>query len=476
MAFTRADFDAKIASEISTYPTIAALYNVGDPRISAHLGAMAGMLTMLSQQIDTESMEPFSKVRDTTVLADASMKGILPFARPPRLALLISNGATSTLNIAVGREVLDQNGRSYSFETQVSIVAGGTAIANVKQVTTRTFQHTVDNSQPFYPVPVPPSDDSDVSISGLYVSIEGTSFPYTPQFANLAADEPGYALETDEYRNLMIKFGWAGTVGVQPPNGTIVDVTVEESYGATNLTANAPFIFSQSATAADSFATMTMSSVIFAGADPVNIEDMREWAKYPSTYDENPVYMGNFDFCVRRQLRSLRFLSIWNEQVEEGVRGANVQNINRLFIAALMDNVDDAWLQAEITRIIRKGDDSYRLKYVPATVVEVPLTITAEVSVVHDTGDVEAKIRAVVYAMYGMDSQAAKRGMMQINKKLLGDQLKASVVALQDDGADYGIVLGASVAALPEQYRYVTPASLTVNVTQATYNDGVWSY
>jgi hypothetical protein len=29
---------------------------------------------------------------------------------------------------------------------------------------------------------------------------------------------------------------------------------------------------------------------------------------------------------------------------------------------------------------------------------------------------------------------------------------------------------------LPEQYRYVSADSLVVNVTQATYNDGMWSH
>ena len=91
-------------------------------------------------------------------------------------------------------------------------------------------------------------------------------------------------------------------------------------------------------------------------------------------------------------------------------------------------------------------------------------------------GDVESKIRAVIYSMYGKGSQAAKRGFLQINTKRTSEKLKDQVVALQDDGADFQVRIGDLGAQLPEQYRYVSEASLTVNVRQATYNDGLWSH
>jgi hypothetical protein len=216
--------------------------------------------------------------------------------------------------------------------------------------------------------------------------------------------------------------------------------------------------------------------VLFAGADPLDIDTLREYAKYPSTYDSSAVYLGNFDFLIRRTLFPLRFLSVWNEQVEEAVRGASVANINKLFIAVLMDGVDTTWLQTEIRRIIKLADDSYSVNFVNAVTTELPVTINAQVSVVHDVGDVEAKIRAVVYDLYGKDSQAAAKGMMQMNNKKLSDSLKTNVVALQDDGSDLQVSLAALPVTLPEQYRYVSEASLTVNVTQATYNDGMWSF
>jgi hypothetical protein len=166
---------------------------------------------------------------------------------------------------------------------------------------------------------------------------------------------------------------------------------------------------------------------------------------------------------------------VWNEQLEESVRGPNVANINKLFVAALMDGVDTTWMQNEIKRVVADADDSYGVKFVP--VVETPLAVSidAEVSVVHDTGDVQAKIQDAILNLYGRDSIAGQRGMLRLNSKRLADTLK-TITALQDDGSDVRITIADLSAPKPEQFRYVSAASLTVNVTQATYNDGQWSH
>jgi hypothetical protein len=57
----------------------------------------------------------------------------------------------------------------------------------------------------------------------------------------------------------------------------------------------------------------------------------------------------------------------------------------------------------------------------------------------------------------------------------LADTLK-TIAALQDDGSDVRITIADLSLPKPEQFRYVSVASLTVNVTQATYNDGQWSH
>jgi hypothetical protein len=478
MAYTRDDFQAAMAAEISNHPAAAQLYQAGDPRLLAQLGAMATMLTMVSQQIDVESMEPFVKARDTTVLADATMKGILPFARPARVTLTVENKhATAKLTISIGRRFMGEQGRLYVAETAASIEPGATGTVTARQMTTRTFSHVVAGSVPFYAVQIPPPADDEQEISGVLVSIGGVPYPYTPEFSNLAANEPGFVLETDEQRRLNAKFGWKDTFGVQPTNGTVIDFIIEETYGASSLTAAQPFTFESATLAADQVAKITLASVIFPGSDPVDIQTMREWAQYPSTYDASAVYLGNFDFLVRRNLSDIRFLSVWNEQIEESVRGASVANINALFVSAKMDGVLETWLRSTIADIIGSADDSYRIKFVDVVEVPVPITVNAQVSVVHDPDEVASKIRSTLSGLYGRDSAAVKQGMMVPNHKRIYDALRAGIPALQDAASDVQITIPAPNPALkPEQYRYMAEASMTVNVTQSTYNAGLFSH
>lgn len=476
MAYTREDFQAAIAAEISNYPVASQFYQAGDPRLLAQLGAMATMLTMVSQQLDVESMEPFVKARDTTVLADATLRGILPFARPARVTLAVTNGASTPMTISIGRRLIGPQSRVYVVEAAAVIAAGQTGMVAAKQLTVRTLSHVVANSIPFYSVQVPASSDPDMYISGVKVSIGGVPFPYTPEFSNLGPGEAGFALETDQYRALHAKFGWANTFGVQPANGTVIDFVIEETGGLAELSANAPFAFESNSDPTDLAAKIVLSAVAFPGSNPVDVSTLREQARYPSTYDASAVYLGNFDFLIRRNLGALRFLSIWNEQIEEKVRGASFANINKLFVTALMNDVTTDWLQAEITKIIHGADDSYRIQFVAPVEVALPVTVNAQVSVVHDVEDTKAKIKSALIGLYGKYSAAAARGMLVLNRKKMYEEIKRLVPALKDDSSDLEITLGALASVKPEEYRYVSEASVTVNVSAATYNDGQWSH
>src|SRR5690606_37397032 len=104
-----------------------------------------------------------------------------------------------------------------------------------------------------------------------------------------------------------------------------------------------------------------------------------EISAYPSVYNSSAVYLGNFDFLIRRNLGPFRFLSIWNEYKEEQVRGADIDNINTLFVTAVKDGVDDATLRSQIYDAIKAADDSYKIKDVAVDEIEIPVVIVAKV-------------------------------------------------------------------------------------------------
>ena len=135
---------------------------------------------------------------------------------------------------------------------------------------------------------------------------------------------------------------------------------------------------------------------------------------FSSIYDTSAVFLGNFDFLIRRNLSPFEFLSVWNEYIEEGVRGASVDNINTIFVAAQKADVLQATLESEIELLVNDADDTYKISFVDIIEEEISVTIDAEISKIYDPAEVESKIRSLILDNYGQDTAFAKRGFSKI--------------------------------------------------------------
>ncbi|WP_428383706.1 hypothetical protein [Nevskia ramosa] len=477
MAKTKADFQAEYVARILDYPTIAQLYRAQDPRVVASLDAMAAMMAMQSAQVDTAEFEPFLKSRDGTVLADATLKGILPLARPAVVRLLVTNTGTASFTIPTGRRLADSKGRVYAVDSAVTIAPGATASMTAVQRASRVVNVTVAPSGPYCRIPVPTGQEN-AYLCELGVSSDGFNFDYRPEYFNVAVGDRVYQAETDELRTLSIVFGQAGVVGYQPATGEVFTLTIEECEGRIDdLTTGTAFAFEYASTTAEGQIKMALGDVVDQGQMPPTIETLRQIARYPALYDHNAVFLGNFDFLLRRYLSPVEFLSVWNEQIEERARGPSVDNINRLFFAGRVTGMSNAAFVARVTDLIRRADDSYRLRFVAVNDSPVLVNVTASVSVIHEPAEVEAQIRALVLAKYGRGAPAvAVGGRDPINKKELASLLTQNIAALKDSISDFSLTISTSGTQMPEDFRFVSESSLTVNVTQASYNTGLWNY
>ena len=476
--FLKSDFDAKLQDAVVARPAAAAAYRAGDPRLLAQMEAMATMLAMLSAQVDVAEVEPFIKARTGTVLADASLKGMLPLAKPAKVRVAVVNPGASPVSLDVGRVLLDGKGRAYVVDGSAVVPAAGTASVTAQQLTTREVLHTVTATAPFYELRIGESEEG-AFLTGMEVSDGTGAFTYAPDYCNVAPGDRVFHVETDEYRRLAIRFGArdenGAVVGHQPLNGDNITVTVSECAGRIELETGAQFALDYVGTTADAELRLTLAEVLSVGANPPTTDELRVIARYPALHDANAVFLSNFDFLLRRHLSGIQFLSVWNEQVEEAARGPSLLHVNKLFVAYVLPDQTAETTEGQVRAIVARADNSYRVVFVPPRTVAVPVTVAASVAAVHDSADVAAQVRAVLLAEYGIGSVAASKGQgATFRLQYLQDVLRRRVPALQDQVSDFSLVLGDTGAALPEDFRHFTAGSITVNVTRARQASGLW--
>lgn len=460
---TKAEYLARAEAAIAEHPNAALAYQVRDPRLLAMLESMATMLAMHSMEQDVAAMEPWTKARDVTVLADAAAKGVLPFCTPTRVSLTVQNVTPTAFDVATGRRLLDQQGRVYTVTVGATVAANGTATVEAVQRTETILSHTVAVRQPFYRIDIPSPGIG--YIAGVQMTDDqGNVFRYTPEFTNVEIGERIFHLESDESRSLAVVFGAQSVGGYQPSVGEVMNVVIAVSEGDIALSSGASFVFEYATTVHESGAKISLAAILAPGAAPVDINTLREITSYPSLYDTSAVYLANFDFLIRRTLAPFRFLSVWNEQREEEVRGASLDSMNALFIAARKDGVDDATLRADIERIVMAADNSYRIRWVAVQELEVPVTVVLSVPDVYDRLAIARQAREIILEQYGRDSTWAKRGSGRVLYRRITSLLQSRIEASRAEDADIVVTVADEATLLPETYRYVSTASLSITV------------
>lgn len=466
MAVTKDQFIQDAVNEIANYPTIAARYSIGDPMVMQMIAANASMLAHLSDQVDVTGAEPFTKSRDVTVRADGSVKGILPFATPTIALIKITNGSNTTMRIIAGRELIDQQGRYWQVTGGATLLAGGVGYLTAKQVKSRTLAHTVSKSMAFYSIEIP---DAEV---GFIADVSVKDFELSNAFANTQAGDKVFNIKCDESSIISVQFGVKDLAGYQPSVGESITVLVMDTEGELTLSEGMKFAFRYAGVNVgnlESQMVLELAQVSQPGADPMDINTMREIGSYPAIYDESAVFLSNFDFLVRKKVVPVTFLSVWNEAREEDVRGASYANINSIFVAASKAGGDDDTLHAEIAEIIKRADSSlrYRRRAVVPSIMSVTLTLS--ITSIYDGAAVIEQVRNLMLDKYGAGSAWSQRGEAKMLEKDIYDLLRNNVEALNPRLGNLVInsITSAIPVVLPEHHRYITDASLTVYTQEA---------
>lgn len=476
-----------INSNINDYPDVAERWRVGDPTVRAMITSIVEAAIYLKRDNDVNSVEPFIKSKNRTIIADAINKGILPVATPCQHKLTVENGSTATINLSQGRLVEDGTGRQWRLLAAVTIIAGEAKTVLTEQSVVNRVTMTVPINEPFYKVALSTTDDAYFSAIQITNTTTDEAYQHTPKFMNAAIDQAAYTLQSDNLKNINVIFGANDRAGKTVQAGETYEFVITQSYGEVDPASLQQAALSEIVINDEAALNLYFKSgdIVRAGADPLTIDQLRLLASFPAMYDRNAVFMGNFTFLVMQHFMSrFSYMSIWNETSHERYYGADLDSINHLNLAvvAKSDNASErTQLITDISQLVARADSLLEGRVRVMMVEERPyqIEIKGRLAGVHDLDSVKVQIRELLLVSYGKDSLAAiHHNADGFNLQEIATRLRDNITAFQDRISDF-TVSGEDVASQPvkpHEWAFLDEDSITINLTRtADTGNAIWT-
>lgn len=474
-----------INSNINDYPEVAERWRAGDPTVRAMMTSIVEAVVFLKRDNDVNTIEPFIKSKNRTIIADAINKGILPVATPCQHKLTVENGAKNTLTLSQGRLVEDGTGRQWRLMAALTIAGGERKTVLVEQSVVNIVDMRVPVNEPFYTISLSTTDDAYFAGIGIINTTTGEIYQHTPKFMNAAINQPAYTLQTDNLTDINIMFGANNRVGKTVQAGEVYQISITQCYGAIDPASLRQGALSKLLTSEESKISLHFKSgdMVRAGADPLGIDQLRLLASFPSMYDRNAVFMGNFTFLIMQHfMNRFNYMAIWNEAINERYYGASLDSINHLNLAVVAKSTGERdQLITDIEQLVARADNLLGGRIKIKEVVERPyeINITGRLAGVHDIDSVRVQIRELLLAGYGKGSLASiHHNADGFNLQEISTRLRTNISAFQDRISDF-TVAGEDVAAnpvKPHEWAFLSSSSIKINLTRtADSGNAIWT-
>lgn len=476
-----------IANALSEYPTISRRWQHGDPTVVAMLSAMRDMLVAVSMDAEQSLLEPFIKSRPKTIMADAIIKGILPVASACQHYVWIKNTGNDKVTLSAGRLLSDNLGRQWRLLSSVSIATNSMAKVLCEQsfMVSQTFD--IKTTLPFYGHAIN-AGENDSHIAGLNLYHLGNKqlVRYTPKFMNAHKGELVYTLDSTDFKTLTLMFGDTQRVGQTARAGDSYRLDITYSDGFIDVGELKQAILSELFDEKERGLKCYFFhpddehefGLVRQGSNPPTLSQLRLLAGYPESYDDNAVYLGNFDMLVRKHYASrFDYMAVWNETIHERHYGVSLNNINHLNLCVVAKNAGDQQaLENDIKERIARADSLFAERVRLMRVARVPyrVNITGNLSGVHDLDEVISQIKGVLLANYGRGSVMASRPNADgFNRQEMARLIYDNVPAFADRISDFTVVAVDDQPLKPHEWAYLTQESITVNLNRSADNGTV---
>lgn len=213
------------------------------------------------------------------------------------------------------------------------------------------------------------------------------------------------------------------------------------------------------------------SGLVRQGANPPTLSHLRLLASYPMAYDDNAVFLGNFDMLLRKHFgERANYLAVWNEAVHERHYGASLDNINHLNVCVVAKTpADQASLEKQIAERIGLADNLFlgRVRFMTVSPKPYPIIIQGNLSGIHDLDEIKSKITGLLLTHYGKGSLIASRANPDgFNRQEMARLIYDNVPAFSDRISDF-VVIGGNDRQKPHEWVYLDPASISIELNRS---------
>lgn len=377
------------------------------------MGIFAGQIIYIAQTYASRALtEGFisTATKRTSILAAAEDKGYVGrFITPSTGTVSITNKSTSAITAAAGMELLTNDQTVITLLETKQIKAGETVTGlQVSQYEKMTVDYAVTTATPFLTVLLDKDLTAEVAALDVSVISDAGEVPWVlnPLFRMSRETSLHYVMVYRPTEQIGVRFG-NGSIGVMPPSGSIVRLTVQASLGDFTLAEGQPLTpGGDYATLASVFDVKT-DTTIRSGAGHETTEETRNRAQYYVPYDDQVVWGGDYRFYIQSKVPDLAWLNVWGEQQQEQSTGVrDVSNINKIFFCGHRPDYTQDEVQTMIYDAIGNIPNEMNKLYQYVTVNEKPFTITvtgiAKKSVI--LNEAESEIKDTLQTNFGKDS------------------------------------------------------------------------
>jgi hypothetical protein len=157
-----------------------------------------------------------------------------------------------------------------------------------------------------------------------------------------------------------------------------------------------------------------VETAITGGDAAETIDEMRSNLHYWPVYNEKLVWQDDYEFFIRRSVPGILWIRVWGEEEAEAANGANILNINKVFVSAYATN--STTLGAEIINALEQAPPLNRkYEWVAPAHSQFSVTVTGKVARSESISEVTAAIREKLINDYGKDSTFRKKYVLAKN-------------------------------------------------------------